>query len=176
MVYLLWDGGETESFNKWASFSCSHGEVYPHLSQHLTPGREGVSAKAKGQHLSHCNLEPTWTPNEHCGQRETQPGWFFRATDVWTEQELCFEVAFWKEAFERDSSGFLIKWRTNNCPALLRLFCIFNGADTNRKQSCGWRICRCAWMRVKLLEGAPPCEKTKKSMWHSRGRSVWEQI
>lgn len=68
--------GKRESFNKWASFSCSHGEVYPHLSQHLTPGREGVSSKARGQHLSHCELEPTWTPIVHCGQRETVPGWF----------------------------------------------------------------------------------------------------
>lgn len=67
---------KTESFNKWAPFSCSNGEVYPHLSQHLTPGREGVSAKIRGQHLSHCELEPTWTPIEHYGQRETVPGWF----------------------------------------------------------------------------------------------------
>lgn len=67
---------KTESFNKRASFSCSHGEVYPHLSQHLTPGREGVSSKTRGQHLSHCELEPTWTPIVHRGQQETVPGWF----------------------------------------------------------------------------------------------------
>lgn len=67
---------KTESFNKWAPFSCSHGEVYPHLSQYLTPGRVRVSSKARGQHLSHCELEPTWTPIEHRGQRETVPSWF----------------------------------------------------------------------------------------------------
>ena len=67
---------KTDSFDKWAPFSCSHGEVYPHLSQHLTPGREGVSAKTRGHHLSHCELEPTWTPIECGGQQETAPGWF----------------------------------------------------------------------------------------------------
>lgn len=100
---------KTESLNKWASFSCSHGEVYPHLSQHLTPGREGVNSKSRGQHLSHCELELTWAPIAHCGQRETFAWLVFRATDVWTEQELCFEVVCCVEAFERDSLGFLIK-------------------------------------------------------------------
>lgn len=75
-VYYSKKREKTESFNKWASFSCSHGEVYPHLSQRLTPGREGVSAKARGHRLSHCELEPTWTPTECRGQRETVPGWF----------------------------------------------------------------------------------------------------
>lgn len=70
----MWE--KTEPFDKRAPLSCSHGEVYPHLSHHLTSGREGVTGKAGGQHLYHCELEPTWTSITHCGQWETVPGWF----------------------------------------------------------------------------------------------------
>lgn len=71
--YLLQDQGETESFNKWASFSCSRGEVYPHLSQPLTPGRERGQCQGQRSPLvplyARTNMNPNPTQRsvgKHC--------------------------------------------------------------------------------------------------------------
>lgn len=100
---------KTGSFNRRASLSCSHGEVYPHLSQHLTPGREGVRSEARGQHLSHCELEPTWTPVLHRGQRETGLGWFLGPRMCELNRSCAFSRPACMDAFERVSLSFLIK-------------------------------------------------------------------
>lgn len=138
----------------------------------LTPGREGVSAKVKGRHLSHCELEPTRTPIEHCGQRETLPGWFLGLRMCELNRSCALR---WLAARKRLKGTLRVSWLSEGQMIVLlcRVFSVWTQIENKAAvwEFAGVHGCvRSCWRKQHHAK------KRKKFMWHSRGRSVWEQI
>lgn len=126
---------KTEPFSRRASFSCSSGEVYPHLPQHPTPGGQGPHPRPEvgTRAIVSCNQHESQSYTADGG--EPAPGWFLGPRMCEVNRSCAFRQPACMEAFQRDSLSSCVKERTSRCPAPRHLFWTVNGVDIHRKQS-----------------------------------------